>query len=84
MRNTTKSLDDGYHPVTNPPHYTKGRTHETLFVIEDWDLDYHLGNVVKYISRAGRKGSVLEDLGKAKFYLDRRIEIERAKTNGKS
>jgi len=45
--------------VSNPEHYTAGRQHEPLDVVEDWCLDYHLGNVVKYISRAGRKDSMV-------------------------
>ena len=47
-----------------------------LRVIEAWDLDFHLGNTVKYISRAGKKDPMkeLEDLTKAKWYLERKIE----------
>ena len=47
-----------------------------LWVIEDWDLDFHLGNTVKYISRAGKKGTdkELQDLKKALWYLERRIQ----------
>jgi hypothetical protein len=61
-------------PVSNPSHYTQGRSIEPIDAIEDWQLPYHLGNVVKYISRAGRKGSTLEDLKKAAWYLDRYIK----------
>ncbi len=61
--------------INNPPHYTQGRLYETTAVIEDWDLPYHLGNVVKYISRAGRKGPALTDLKKAQWYLDRYIAL---------
>ena len=44
-------------------------------VAEDWglDKDAYLFNVFTYICRAGRKGDTLEDLKKARFYLDRRI-----------
>lgn len=59
--------------VDHPPHYVDGRTHEPVDVILDWKLSYALGNVVKYIARAGRKGDALEDLRKAKFYLEREI-----------
>jgi hypothetical protein len=62
--------------VVNPAHYTKGRVYEPVDVIEDWDLDYQMGNALKYISRAGRKGSLIADLQKAIFYLERRISIE--------
>lgn len=60
--------------INNPSHYCEGRTYEPIAVIKDWKLNFNLGNVVKYISRAGRKGNVLEDLRKAKFYLDWEIQ----------
>jgi hypothetical protein len=47
---------------------------ETIDFIEAKQLSYHLGNVVKYVSRAGHKGERLEDLKKARWYLDREIE----------
>ncbi len=65
--------------VNNPSHYTEGRKYETIDVIEDWKLNYHLGNAVKYISRAGRKGNRLEDLKKAQWYLTREITINECK-----
>jgi len=68
--------------VSNPEHYTAGRRHEPLDVVEDWCLDYHLGNVVKYISRAGRKDSMVQDLEKAMFYLTRKINIEKESEKG--
>lgn len=60
--------------VDHPPHYCHGRKFEPIDVIEDWDLGYHLGNAVKYISRAGRKDDELVDLKKAIFYIKRRIK----------
>jgi DNA-binding transcriptional MerR regulator len=61
--------------VSNPRYYTESGI-ETIDVIEAWGLGYHLGNVVKYVSRAGKKdpGRTLEDLHKARWYLDRAIE----------
>ena len=59
--------------VDHPAHYTFG-TLEVLDVIEDWGLPYHLANVVKYIARHTHKGKPLEDLKKAKWYLDRYLE----------
>ena len=59
--------------VNQPPHY-KERTPEPITVIEGWGLGYHLGNAVKYIARADYKGKRLEDLKKARWYLDREIE----------
>ena len=62
-------------PVNRPSHYTEGRKFETIEVIEDWGLGFCLGNTVKYISRAGRKLDHLEDLKKARWYLDREIAL---------
>jgi hypothetical protein len=69
-------LSEDFDSVQNPAHYTDGRKYEPVKVIEDWGLDYHMGNALKYISRAGRKKSLIEDLQKAIFYLERRISIE--------
>ena len=62
--------------VEHPPHYGgANNAYEAIKVIEAWELGFHLGNVVKYISRAGKKHNrVLEDLKKARWYLDRQIE----------
>lgn len=65
-------------PVNHPSHYTFSSI-ETIEVIEAWSLGYHLGNCVKYIARAPHKGNYLEDLKKAKWYLDRKIEQEEKK-----
>lgn len=59
--------------INHPPHYKFG-PHEVIDVIESWNLGYHLGNVVKYVARAKRKGRELEDLKKAQWYLNRYIE----------
>lgn len=59
--------------VNNPAHYTDGGI-QTIDFIEAKNLNFHLGNVVKYISRAGKKGDNLEDLLKAQWYLNREIE----------
>lgn len=58
--------------VNNPPHYTTGGV-ETIDFIEAKKLDYNLGNVVKYITRADHKGDKYEDLCKARWYLNRAI-----------
>lgn len=60
--------------IEHPSHYAEGRKYEPIDVINDWKLNFNLGNTIKYISRAGRKGSVIEDLRKAKYYLDYEIE----------
>jgi Protein of unknwon function (DUF3310) len=58
--------------VNSPPHYTTGGI-ETIDFIEAKQLNYNLGNVVKYITRADHKGNRVEDLRKAKWYLEREI-----------
>ena len=63
-----------FNSVSAPSHYIQGREYEPRKVIQDWDLNFNLGNVVKYISRAGRKGSALQDLEKAQQYLTWEIE----------
>lgn len=60
--------------VNHPSHYTKGRF-EVIDVIEDWCLGFHLGNVVKYVARSAYKGRTLDDLKKARWYLDRMISL---------
>lgn len=58
--------------IDHPSHYNRGKI-EVIDFIEDQQLPYHLGNVVKYVARAGYKGDKLEDLKKARWYLDRYI-----------
>ena len=57
----------------NPSHYKIGGV-ETIDFIEAKTLNYNLGNVVKYVSRAGHKGHALMDLKKAAWYLAREID----------
>lgn len=61
--------------VTSPPHYKDAARVECITVIEDLGLDFPLGNALKYLWRAGRKDSAktLQDLEKARFYVDRAI-----------
>lgn len=59
--------------VHNPPHYKSGGI-EVIDVIEAFELNFRLANVIKYVLRAGRKGDALEDLQKAAWYLDREID----------
>ena len=61
--------------VNHPQHYGgENNPYEAIKVIEAWNLDFHLGNTIKYISRAGKKEDVIQDLEKAKWYLERKIE----------
>lgn len=72
--------------INHPDHYTSGGI-ETIDFIEDKELNFNLGNVVKYVSRCGKKKSkgksmddkALEDLKKAQWYITR--EIERREKN---
>ena len=64
-----------HNPVEHPAHYTQGRI-EVLDFIEDQRLGFHAGNVIKYICRAPYKGNELEDLRKARVYLDRYIKLK--------
>lgn len=64
--------------VNHPSHYNVGKI-EVIDAIEDWNLNFNLGNAVKYIARADHKGEPVEDLEKALWYI--RHEIERRKAN---
>lgn len=59
--------------INKPAHYTQS-TIQPIDVIEDWDLNFHLGNTIKYICRHRNKGKPIEDLEKAAWYLNREIE----------
>ena len=59
-------------PVNKPKHYNVGI--EPIEAIESWQLGYNLGNVIKYVARADHKGNRIEDLKKARWYLDREIK----------
>lgn len=70
--------------VTHPKHYNQGKI-EVIEFLEDQALGFHLGNAVKYISRAGKKDPAkeIEDLEKAVWYLQRHLENLRAKKEGR-
>ena len=59
--------------IKNPSHYCYGK-YQPKDVIRDWGLNFNLGNAVKYISRAGRKDDIIQDLKKARQYLEFEIE----------
>lgn len=69
---TDKKPDSISNAIDHPSHYNRGKI-EVIDFIEDQGLSFHLGNVIKYIARAGSKGDKLEDLKKARWYLDRYI-----------
>ena len=61
--------------VNHPSYYTNGKV-EVIDAIEAWGLNFHRGNAVKYIARAGKKNiaNEVEDLEKAVWYINREIE----------
>jgi len=60
--------------VDHPTHYRAESGIEAIEAIEAWDLNFNLGNVVKYVCRAGLKsGNTKEDLEKALWYLQREL-----------
>lgn len=64
--------------VNHPNHYGgEENPYEAIKVIEAWELNFHLGNAVKYISRAGKKGGAKQDLQKAVWYLQREIDRQK-------
>lgn len=78
---TDKDIKNNKEAVNHPNHYHPG-TYEAINVIEAWNLDFCLGNAIKYISRLGRKSDSsltqkeknIEDLKKAIWYLNRELE----------
>lgn len=59
--------------VDHPAHYNQGSI-EVIDAIEDWKLGFNDGNAVKYIARHRHKGNPIEDLRKARWYIDREIQ----------
>ena len=57
--------------VSHPSHYNQGI--EPIEIIESWDLNFSLGNAIKYILRSPYKDNQIEDLEKARWYIDREI-----------
>lgn len=60
--------------VDHPVHYKKSGF-EAIDIIEAFAFGFHIGNVVKYIFRYKYKGKPIEDLKKARWYLDRKIQL---------
>lgn len=59
--------------VNHPSHYNQGK-YEVIDVIEDWNLGFCLGNAIKYIGRCGHKDDPVQELEKAKWYIQREID----------
>jgi len=71
MSEEVKAIDN----INHPEHY-KGKGLEAIDIIEAFELNFSLGNALKYILRAGKKGDRIEDLQKAIWYLNRELEKE--------
>ena len=67
--------------IKHPKHYCEGRDFEPKDVIRNWGLNFNIGSAVKYLSRAGRKDDIVQDLKKAQEFIQFEIdaiEAERA------
>lgn len=62
--------------IVHPEHYGGDTPYEVIKVIDAWELDFQLGNAVKYIARAGKKdpSKEIEDLKKAQFYIELKLK----------
>lgn len=67
-------MGNEHNAVSHPRHYCEGRKYEPKDVIRDWGLNFNLGSACKYLSRAGRKGDIIEDLEKAKQFIQFEID----------
>ena len=59
--------------INHPKHYNAGKI-EVIDAIEEWNMGFCDGNVIKYVARHKHKGKPIEDLKKAKWYLERLIQ----------
>jgi hypothetical protein len=68
--------------INHPPHYTFGEKFEVIDIIDDWGLAFGfcIGSAIKYIARAKHKGNRLEDLKKARWYINHLLECIRNPT----
>lgn len=64
--------------VKHPSHYVEGRKYEPKDVIRDWGLNFNVGSAVKYLSRAGRKDDIVQDLKKAQEFIQFEIDAIKA------
>lgn len=75
QREVIFTINENKSKVKHPKHYGgEDNPYEAIKVIEAWGVGFNLGNTLKYISRAGKKDNIIQDLEKALFYLDREIQ----------
>jgi len=67
--------------INHPSHYTKGI--ETIEYIQSWSMDYIRGNIIKYVTRFPYKGTPVQDLEKAKWYLEYLLKETKENINAK-
>lgn len=67
-----ESYKDMYNQVNSPTHYNVGKI-EVIEAIEEWKLNFNLGNAIKYIARCEHKENKKQDLEKAKWYIEREL-----------
>lgn len=73
-------IKSDFDTVSNPSHYCEGRKYEPKDVIRDWELNFNLGSALKYVSRAGRKDDIVQDLQKAKQFIQFEIDYLKSET----
>ena len=66
-------MTEKFDPVKKPAHYNQGNI-QPIDVIEDWKCGFCIGNALKYLARANHKGSRIQDLEKAIWYIEREIQ----------
>lgn len=66
--------EPGNDMVNHPSHYNQGKI-ETIDFIEDQKFDFHIGTAIRYLCRAGHKWNEKEDLEKAVWYIQRKIDL---------
>lgn len=69
---TGTDMNNGTDPVNHPDHYTTHESGIECIQITEW-MNFCVGNAIKYLWRAGQKGDHLQDLKKARWYVDREI-----------
>jgi len=75
IEGSIQEIDPKTEMVDHPSHYGGAdNVYEVIKIIEHFGLDFHIGNLVKYVLRAGKKDAELQELKKARWYLDRKIQ----------
>lgn len=73
MEQSASTMESKVDMVNHPPHYNRGNI-EVIDFIEDQQFDFHIGTAIRYLCRAGHKWNAEEDLEKAIWYINRKIQ----------